>query len=205
VSHRGCGSAAVKVLADLSYTFSRFVAVDEQTKMQVGVLILIFLTLAWCDLRVFKKTDPNPLGYVAYKLDRDHPIKIDGKLDDAAWQQVPWTPYFVDIQGSKKPLPRYKTHAKIRYDDQYLYIGAWLEEPNLVATLKQRDSVIYHDNDFEVFINPSGNVHLYQEFEMNAFNTIWNLVITNPYRNGYNIINPYPLVYCACLKLYCDG
>jgi hypothetical protein len=143
-------------------------------------------------VRIFKKVDPNPLGYVAYKLSPEQSILIDGKLDDEAWQQVPWTPYFQDIEGYKKPTPRYKTYAKIRYDNQFLYIGAWLEEPNLVATLKQRDSVIYHDNDFEVFMNPSGNVHMYQEYEMNAFNTIWNLVMINPYRNGYNIINPYP-------------
>jgi hypothetical protein len=143
--------------------------------------------------RIFKRETKDPLGYVAVKLRSHQTIVLDGKLDDEAWKEVPWTSNFLDIQGPKLPTPRYNTRAKIRYDDNYLYVGAWLEEPNLVATLKQRDSVIYHDNDFEIFINPSGNVHLYQEFEMNAYNTIWNLVMINPYRNGYNIINPFPL------------
>ena len=40
------------------------------------------------------------------------------------------------------------------WDDQYLYIGAELEEPDVKATLTAHDSVIFHDNDFEVFIKP---------------------------------------------------
>ena len=40
------------------------------------------------------------------------------------------------------------------WDDQYLYIAAELQEPDEKATLTKHDSVIFHDNDFEVFIKP---------------------------------------------------
>ncbi len=43
---------------------------------------------------------------------------------------------------------------KMLWDDEALYVGAWLEEPQVVATLTEKNSVIFHDNDFEVFINP---------------------------------------------------
>jgi hypothetical protein len=43
---------------------------------------------------------------------------------------------------------------KMLWDDDALYVGAWLEEPQVVATLTEKNSVIFHDNDFEVFINP---------------------------------------------------
>src|SRR3989442_7529190 len=36
-----------------------------------------------------------PKGYVCYRA--SGPIKIDGRLDEAALQQVPWTDLFVDI------------------------------------------------------------------------------------------------------------
>ena len=42
---------------------------------------------------------------------------------------------------------------KMLWDDEALYVGAWMEEPQVVATLTERDSVIFHDNDFEFFIN----------------------------------------------------
>ena len=99
------------------------------------------------------------------------PIHIDGRLDDPAWKRAEWTPDFVDIEGSVKPLPRYGTRAKMLWDDKYLYIAAELEEPNVKATLTQHDSVIFHDNDFEVFIKPLPATESYYEFEINALNT----------------------------------
>ena len=67
----------------------------------------------------------------------------------------PWTTDFVDIQGGAKPTPRFRTRAKLLWDDDYLYIAAELEEPHVWATLTQHDSVIFQDPDFEVFIDPA--------------------------------------------------
>ena len=46
----------------------------------------------------------------------------------------------------------------------------------------QHDAVIFHNNDFEVFIDPDGDTHNYYELEINALNTVWDLFITKPYR-----------------------
>ncbi len=121
------------------------------------------------------------------------PILVDGKPDDAAWADAPWTDDFVDIQGSGMPKPRFRTRAKLLWDDDYLYIAAELEEPHVWATLTQHDSVIFEDPDFEVFINPVGDTHNYYEFEMNALNTSWDLMLDKPYMdrgrpdNAWNI------------------
>ena len=52
-------------------------------------------------------------------------LKIDGRLDDAAWKKAAWTDAFVDIANDKKP--RFRTRVKMLWDDEYLYIGAELE------------------------------------------------------------------------------
>ena len=111
-------------------------------------------------------------------------INVDGKLDDNVWQSAPWTDDFVDIEGDVKPAPRFRTRAKMLWDDQYFYIAALLEEPDVWGTLTKHDSVIFHDNDFEVFIDPNGDNHEYYEFEMNALNTGWDLFLPRPYKNG---------------------
>jgi hypothetical protein len=111
-------------------------------------------------------------------------IRIDGKLDDPAWQSAPWTSLFVDIEGDAKPAPRFRTRAKMLWDDRHLYIAAELEEPHVWATLTAHDSVIFHDNDFEVFLNPTGDTFNYFEFEINALNTGWDLFLPKPYRKG---------------------
>ena len=123
-----------------------------------------------------------PLAYTCHRTTK--PIQIDGRLDDPAWQQAPWTTDFVDIEGYSKPRPRFRTRVKMLWDEHYLYIAAELEEPNVLATLRQHDSVIFHDNDFEVFIKPLPETPSYYEFEMNAFNTGWDLFLPKPYNVG---------------------
>jgi hypothetical protein len=132
-----------------------------------------------------------PKGYLCYRATT--PIIVDGKLDEAAWQSAPWTDDFVDIEGDAKPRPRFRTRAKMLWDDQYLYIGAELEEPHVWATLTEHDSVIFHDNDFEVFIDPNGDNHEYYEFEINALNTGWDLLLPFPYKDGGKAVNAWEI------------
>jgi len=122
-----------------------------------------------------------PKQYICYKT--SEPLTIDGKLNEQAWQKTEWTDDFIDIEGLSKPLPRFRTRAKMLWDEKYFYVAAELTEPDIWATLVNRDDIIFYDNDFEVFIDPDGNTHSYCEFEMNAFNTVWDLLLIQPYRD----------------------
>lgn len=135
--------------------------------------------------------DPRPFtqprSYVCQRTPT--PLKIDGKLDEAAWEKASWTETFVDIEGTANPLqPRFPTRAKMLWDDTYFYVAAKLEEPHVWGTITKRNSVIFHDNDFEVFIDPDGDGHSYYEFEMNALNTVWNLYLDKPYKHAANAV-----------------
>ena len=110
------------------------------------------------------------------------PIQIDGKLDEAAWQKAAGITHFVDISGKGHPAPRYHTTAKMLWDDHYLYVAAQMEEPHVWATLTKRDTIVYRDNDFEVFIDPDGDGHHYFEIEVNALATVFDLSLSHPYR-----------------------
>jgi hypothetical protein len=134
---------------------------------------------------------PHPKGYVCYRA--PEPITIDGDLKDAAWAAAPWTDDFGDIEGDKQSKPRFRTRVKMLWDDEALYIAAELEEPHVWATLKEHDSVIFNDNDFEVFLDPDGDNHLYGELELNALNTTWDLLLNKPYRAGGRAINAWEI------------
>jgi hypothetical protein len=56
------------------------------------------------------------------------------------------------------------------HDENALYIGFELEEPDLRASLTERDSRIYTENDVEVFID-GGDA--YYELELNALGTVY--------------------------------
>jgi hypothetical protein len=109
---------------------------------------------------------------------------IDGDLGDAAWQQAQWTDDFCDIEGDLKPNPPLKTRVKMLWDDSCLYIAGQISDPNVWAYLRQHDEIVFRDNDFEVFINPNNNTHQYFELEFNALNTVFDLFLNKPYRNG---------------------
>lgn len=127
------------------------------------------------------KIEYAPRTYVCHKA--DSPIFLDGKLNDIAWTNTDWTDSFVDIEGDLKPKPFYDTKAKMLWDDNYFYFGVEMEEPHVWATLKERDAVIYYDNDFEIFLDPDGDTHNYYELEVNAYETEWDLILLAPYHD----------------------
>ena len=73
---------------------------------------------------------------------------------------------------------------KMTWDDAYLYVAARLDEPHLWGTLTQHDEIVFHDNDFEIFIDPDGDCQAYYEIEINQLNTIFDLFLVRRYVDG---------------------
>ncbi|MBV5313069.1 MAG: carbohydrate-binding family 9-like protein [Prolixibacteraceae bacterium] len=121
-------------------------------------------------------------SYVVYQTLND--IQIDGKGDDISWKKAEWSADFADIEGDVKPKPLYPTQVKMLWNKEYLYILAELTEPHIWSYYKTRDQIVFHENDFEIFIDPDGDTHNYYEFELNAANTLFDLFLSRPYRNG---------------------
>jgi Carbohydrate family 9 binding domain-like len=83
---------------------------------------------ALCLLAGIAHAQPPPKRYTCRRA--SSAIRIDGRLDDAAWRRAPWTARFVDIQGARQPRPRFRTRVKMLWDDAYLYVGAELAYPS---------------------------------------------------------------------------
>ncbi|NNL15658.1 MAG: carbohydrate-binding family 9-like protein, partial [Flavobacteriaceae bacterium] len=111
-------------------------------------------------------------------------IMIDGRAEELSWEYSKFTDDFIDIEGVK--TPKFQTKVKLLWDDNYLYIFSEMEEPHIWGNLKKRDTIIFYNNDFEVFIDPSGQAQRYGEIEINALNTVWDLHLNKPYRVGGN-------------------
>jgi hypothetical protein len=109
---------------------------------------------------------------------------LDGRLDDGAWASAEWSADFRDIQGPTLPDPRFRTRMKMLWDDTYLYIAAEMEEPELWATYDVRDMIVFHEHDFEIFIDPDGDSREYYELEVNILGTIFDLYLHTAYRDG---------------------
>ena len=64
------------------------------------------------------------------------PIAIDGRLDKPAWREAPRSPRFVDLVSGVPGL--LDTRMASLWDDEYLYVGFWVSEPNVQARLARR-------------------------------------------------------------------
>lgn len=134
---------------------------------------------------------PNPFAIDLQKeiVDRKYyiapkamiPPVIDGKGDDEGWQKAQFSEAFIDIEGVKKP--KFQTRMKLLWDEHYFYVYAEMEEPHIWGNLRQRDTVIFYNNDFEIFISPSGSTQNYAEIEINSLGTVWDLLLDRPYRD----------------------
>jgi hypothetical protein len=135
--------------------------------------------------------EAGPRHYVCFRAPAAP--EIDGRIEDAVWASAAWSEDFIDIEGDSRPRPRLRTRLKMLWDDEYLYVAAELEEPHVWGMLTQRDAVIFHDDDFEVFIDPDGDTHQYYELEINALGTVWDLFLVKPYRDGGPAIDAWDI------------
>ena len=71
----------------------------------------------------------------------DQPIRIDGLLDEPAWEQAPVVTDFYQQQPAEFELATRRTEARFLYDDEMLYVGVVLYEPDypLIINELKRD------------------------------------------------------------------
>jgi hypothetical protein len=99
------------------------------------------------------------------------PVRVDGRLDDAAWSAAAPATQFTQLDPAEGQPASERTEVRVLYDDEALYIGVRLHDTGEVTTrLGRRDmsmeasdwlTVIldsYHDHRtaFGLEINPSG-------------------------------------------------
>jgi hypothetical protein len=153
--------------------------------IKTGLIVSVFFTSGAAKAQDAFKGLENlftvPENYVVKHI-ATAPV-IDGDIDEAIWQQGKWTSDFIDIEGDLKPKPSLQTNIKMLWDDSCLYLAARIYDPQVWATLKKHDDIVFRDNDFELFIDPVNTTHGYYEIEVNAINTIFDLYLNKPYRN----------------------
>jgi len=83
-------------------------------------------------------------------------ISIDGKLDEAAWQQAAVLDTFYETYPADNTEPKVKTVVYLTYDDHDFYVGihAFDPEPGKIrAPFVERDKVIGTDDNVAVFLD----------------------------------------------------
>lgn len=132
----------------------------------------------------------HPRNYAAPRAPA--PIDIDGDIYKKAWEDVPWSQDFVEIRGvdapeSARPTASTRTRVKMTWDNDFVYVAAEMSAndwPIYADFTKRNEPIFQKDSDIEVFIDTDGSNSNYKELEVNARNTVWNLMVDKPYSSG---------------------
>lgn len=94
---------------------------------------------------------------------------VDGRLDDEAWKHAPRLGSFTVLGTGEKAAPG--TTFMLLYDDEYLYFGAEMDEPDVAslhAVRSEPDDVRLHEDDcVELFLAAGKQRTNYYQFLIN--------------------------------------
>jgi len=131
------------------------------------------------------------------------PLKIDGKLDEECWKKAPKMEFLGIADGS---VPPWNFYGKMLWDDEYFYIGFYIEDPNIWASLdpklpeptawpEQHEEFVMHNDGFaKIFFDPDGDGKTYAELHINARNKVddWYFVDPRHWVNGVDAFHKQP-------------
>lgn len=124
-----------------------------------------------------KKNDAGQRVLTALKTSETP--KLDGNLDDPAWQKVKFQTWFVDRE--KRPGMA-ETGVKALYDDQALYLGLICADKDIKA-LKASEAFSWSDDTLAIFIQPDEKLPVYYQLGFNTKGLQMHQKVTGGERN----------------------
>lgn len=125
-----------------------------------------------------KKTEVPKLN--APKFGKADTVKVDGKLDDAAWRKAADTGPFVQPGDGAAAAPDHPVSgsAKIAWDDANLYVGFTVADKNPTSPFKPTDvdpHIWEKSSGVELMIQPGnlGDNKDYYEVQVDSANAVW--------------------------------
>ncbi len=109
--------------------------------------------------------------------------KIDGKLDDDAWKAATaLTPFVNTMKGTPVSL---KTEVKLMWDEKNLYVAFTAEDKNLTSQYTKHDDELWHEDAFEIFVDPMGDKKDYYELQVSPKGVVFDSHLPK-YRKNQN-------------------
>ena len=110
-------------------------------------------------------------------------IKLDGKLDEAAWKTAGSTGAFVKTMDGAKADSA--AEAKVLWDEENLYVAFQIEDSDVWSTLDKRDDKLWTQEAVEIFIDADGDGKSYVELQTNPKGAIFDSYLPS-YRKNEN-------------------
>jgi hypothetical protein len=141
--------------------------------MKLPLIILTFFFLQVCVLQAQQRS------YTAARI-QSEPPRIDGIIDEPAWDAAEWTGDFVQLQPYEKQKPSQPTAFKIVYDDNNLYVALKMYDSaidSIVRRMSRRDG--FEGDCIEINIDSYHDKLTAFSFNVNAAGVKGDQAVTN--------------------------
>jgi len=141
------------------------------------------VTLVPLILLLSQSVTPQELPTYTCRYATSAPV-VDGRGEDPAWQAAEAVS-LVDVRYLSGDHPHSQaTQVQMLWDDEQFYVLFVSQDPDVWSTLADRDDPLWDQEVVEVFFDPNGDEQNYVEIEVNPINTVVDLLVTKPFRDG---------------------
>jgi hypothetical protein len=143
-----------------------------------AIFFLLLITFEYIQATPGFRSDTIDSAFLARKVVEavriSLPPKIDGKLDEPFWQQLPVAGHFVQYSPLNGALPVFPTEIYFAYDDVALYVGAVMYDPapdSICRQMGRRDQIEQLNTDYiSIDILPYNDALNMYEFKISPEN-----------------------------------
>ncbi len=160
-----------------------------------NLIVLLFVILAFAKAESQELKDSLQIKRKTYKATRVTTApKIDGKPFEKFWDQIPTGGDFIMIEpnNGQKERETHQTKFKIAYDDNALYLAAYLydDDPESIARqFSQRDQVFTQADVFGFYINNYNNQINQTRFFATSANALGDAIVEGNRQDfSYNVV-----------------
>ena len=115
----------------------------------------LFVLLFFFNVLLAQDSIPTAKKATAVRINKAP--RIDGKLDDEAWKNIPICNQFVQFRPIENSKPSFDTEVKIVYDNTAIYIGAFMPDnhpDSILHELGARDAEDLNADLFYFKVDP---------------------------------------------------
>jgi hypothetical protein len=124
----------------------------------------------WCTVADVPDSELPPVPTYECRWTHTPPV-IDGNLSDPAWEGAAWSEPFGAIGDGERT--GYTTRVALLWDEEYLYAGFEVEDPDIRAqTVRPNEHVYVLDDDVELFLDLGDG---YYEIGVNPVNCVYQI------------------------------
>jgi hypothetical protein len=175
----------------------RWAVLSDHTRLPMYTRFVSLLLAGACLWPAFVFAQVQETGGIDYETAREQrrlqaartqdPIRLDGRLDEPAWQRAPLASNFVQNDPREGQPATHDTEVRLLYDERAIYIGVFARDPEpgkIIVNELRKDFNTGSADGFQVVIDTFKDERNGYQFAINPAGAKWDAQMSNEGRDN---------------------